>query len=72
MITTPLIPVNPNGTVGICSNFAASNSTLTQVGQAGGYLFVGKISFTYVLPFSLGLPLTTTMGDRIYMSPRIQ
>ena len=72
MVTAPMIPVNPNNSVGICSNYAASNSSLTQVGQAGGYLFVGQMKFNYVPPYSFGIPVTTPMIDAIYMSPRIQ
>lgn len=72
MVTSPMIPVNPNGTVGICGNFAASSSSLTQVGQAGGFIFVGQISFSYAPPYSYGLPATMALNDMIYMSPRIQ
>ena len=72
MVTSPMIPVNPNGSVGICSNYAASSSTLTQVGQAGGYLFIGQINFSYSPPYSYGVPVATLMGDAFYMSPRIQ
>ena len=66
-----LIPVNPNGTTGICSNFSASSASLTQIGQAGGYLFVGTIIYQYTPAISLGAKSTTTMQDAIYMSPRL-
>jgi Flp pilus assembly protein TadG len=72
MVTSPMIPVNSNNSVGICSNYAASSSNLTQLGQAGGYLFIGKVNFSYSPPYSYGVPVTTPMGDTFYMSPRIQ
>ena len=66
-----LIPVNPNGTTGICSIFSASSASLTQIGQAGGYLFVGTIIYQSTPAISLGAKSTTTMQDAIYMSPRL-
>jgi len=58
MVTSPMIPVNPNGSVGICGNFVASSSSLTQVGQAGGFIFLGQIRFSYASSYSYGLPAT--------------
>lgn len=71
MVTSALIPVNPNGSAGICSNYGASNATLTQVGQAGGYLFQGQVRYLYTPAIGLGTATTTLMGDTIYMSPRL-
>ena len=71
MVTSALIPVNPNNSVGICTNYAASNNSQTQVGQAGGYLFAGQISYLYTPVIGLGTATTTLMGDTIYMSPRL-
>lgn len=71
MVTSAMVPVNPNGSIGICTNYAASNGTQTQVGQAGGYLFEGQISYLYTPVIGLGTLPTTLMGDTIYMSPRL-
>ena len=71
MVTAPSVPVNPDGTVGICNNYSASNATQTQVGQAGGYLFEGQVSYLYTPAIGFGAKPTTMMGDTIYMSPRL-
>ena len=71
MVTASLIPVNPDGSTGICANYAASNSTRTQLGQAGGYLFKGQVSYLYTPAIAFGATTTTMMGDAIYMSPRL-
>lgn len=71
MVTAPSIPVNPNGSTGICSNYSASSSTLTQVGQAGGYLFEGQVRYLYIPAIGLGGTTTTPMADTIFMSPRL-
>lgn len=71
MVTTPSIPVNPDGSTGICTNYSASSATRTQLGQAGGYIFAGKISFAYTPPVGLGPQTITPMSDAIYMSPRL-
>ena len=65
------IPVNPNGSTGICSNYAASNSQSTQVGQAGAYLFAGHVTYSYTPAIGLGAKTTSLMADTIYMSPRL-
>jgi Flp pilus assembly protein TadG len=71
MVTSPSIPVNPNGSTGICSNYQASNSTQTQVGQAGGYIFMGFVRYNYIPLIGLGPTTSTPMADTIYMSPRL-
>jgi hypothetical protein len=71
MVTSPAIPVNPDGSTGICGNYAASNTTRTQVGRAGGYLFEGQVRYRYAAAIGLGTPATTPMADAVYMSPRL-
>ena len=71
MVTAPSVPVNPDGSTGICSNYAASNSTRTQVGQAGSYLFEGQVSYLYTPAIGFGPTTTTRMADAIFMSPRL-
>lgn len=71
MVTSPAIPVNPDGSTGTCSNYSASNSSQTQVGQSGGYLFEGQVRYLYTPAIGLGGTTTTPMADIIYMSPRL-
>lgn len=70
MITDTMIPVSPDGS-SVCGNLAPGTSTKTQVGTAGGWLFMGKITYDY-MPFVSYLPMTsTTMTETIYMVPRL-
>jgi Flp pilus assembly protein TadG len=71
MVTSPSIPVNPDGSAGICGNISASNGRRTQVGQAGGYVFEGQVSYLYTPAIKFGPTPTTQMADAIYMSPRL-
>lgn len=71
MVTTPMIPVNGDGTTGTCSNFATTTALRTQVGQSGAYLFVAKINYIYTPTYSYGTIGTTPMTDTLYMSPRL-
>lgn len=70
MVTTPIIPVSPDGS-NVCSNLAPSTSSKTQVGSSGGFIFMGKVSYKYtpsVGYYSFG---TTNLSSTIYMSPRL-
>jgi Flp pilus assembly protein TadG len=70
LITTPMVPVSPDGT-NVCSN-TTGTSTKTQVGTAGAYLFFGQVSYKYVPAITYAATITTTtMADQIYMSPRL-
>ena len=70
MVTSTMIPASPDGS-NVCTNFAPGNSTKTQVGTAGGWLFMGKITYNY-RPFVSYLPIAnTTLSDTIYMVPRL-
>ncbi|WP_156377370.1 MULTISPECIES: TadE/TadG family type IV pilus assembly protein [unclassified Sphingopyxis] len=70
MITDTMIPVSPDGS-NVCGNFAPGTSNKTQVGTAGGWLFMGKITYDY-MPFISYLPMTSTrMTETIYMVPRL-
>lgn len=70
MITSTMIPVSPDGT-NVCGNLAPSTATKTQVGTAGGWLFMGRITYDY-MPFISYLPMTSaTLTDTTYMVPRL-
>jgi len=70
MINSVMIPTSPDGS-NVCQNFSTGTSTTTQVGTAGGYLFLGQIDYTYVPAVNLTLSSTVPMGQIIYMSPRL-
>lgn len=70
MVSSSMIPVSPDAS-NVCGNLAPGTSTKTQVGTAGGWLFMGRITYDYA-PFLSYLPMTsTTMTDTIYMVPRL-
>jgi Flp pilus assembly protein TadG len=70
MITTPMVPVSPDGS-NVCANLAPGNSTKTQVGTAGGWLYTGTINYDFTPSFSY-LPIdTTVLTHTIYMVPRL-
>lgn len=70
MVTAEMIPVSPDGS-NVCGNLAPGTSTKTQVGTAGGWLFMGTITYKYS-PFISYLPLADrTLSDTIYMVPRL-
>lgn len=70
MVTTPIIPVSPDGS-NVCSNLAPGTSTKTQVGTSGGWLFRGQIIYKYVPGVSYLAATSTTLGATIYMTPRL-
>ena len=70
MITTPMVPVSPDGS-NVCNNLAPGTSTKTQVGTAGGWLFMGKVTYNYTPGTSLYTLSPTTLTDTIFMVPRL-
>lgn len=70
MITSTMVPVSPDGS-NVCGNLAPGTATKTQVGTAGGWLFMGKITYNYT-PFVSYLPIADrTLTHTIYMVPRL-
>jgi Flp pilus assembly protein TadG len=67
---SPLVPTSPDGS-DVCSNYAASTTTKTQVGTAGGYIYVAEVDYTYVPALPIGLPATVPLSSVIYMIPRL-
>lgn len=70
MVTAPLVPTSPDGS-NVCSNLAPSTKTKTQVGTAGGWLFMGTIRYRYTPGVTFFNLPTTQLSDTIYMSPRL-
>jgi Flp pilus assembly protein TadG len=70
MITTPIIPVSPDGS-NVCTNYAPGTSNTTQVGTAGGWLFMGQVTYNYTPSISYLSLGARTMTDTIYMTPRL-
>jgi Flp pilus assembly protein TadG len=69
LVTSPMVPTSPDGS-NVCSN-TSSGTNKTQVGTAGGYLYFGQVAYAYTAAINLGAPITTNLGDQIYMSPRL-
>lgn len=70
MVTVPLVPVSPDGS-NVCNNFAPSTSTKTQVGTAGGWLFMATVTYQYTPGVHFFSLQTMPLTDTIYMSPRL-
>lgn len=70
MVTSPLVPVSPDGS-NVCSNLAPSTSNKTQVGTAGGWLFMGTVTYKYTPSANFFSLPSTPLTDTIYMSPRL-
>lgn len=70
MITTPMVPVSPDGS-NVCSNLNPGTSTKTQVGTAGGWLFMGRVNYNYTPVVSYASLAPMTLSDTIYMVPRL-
>lgn len=70
MITSTMIPTSPDGS-NVCSNYAPGTSTKTQVGTAGGWLFMGKITYQFTPSIAFFSMATIPFTDTIYMVPRL-
>ena len=69
----PLAPTSTTSSttnIDICANTPASGNTPV-VGQAGAYLFLGKVDYSYTPAISYKAITTTQMANAIYMSPRL-
>ena len=69
----PLAPTSTTSSttnIDICANTPASGNTPV-VGQAGAYLFLGKVDYSYTPAVSYKAITTTQMANAIYMSPRL-
>ena len=69
----PLAPTSTTSSttnIDICANTPASCNTPV-VGQAGAYLFLGKVDYSYTPAVSYKAITNTQMANAIYMSPRL-
>lgn len=69
LVTAPMVPSSPDGS-NVCQN-TTNGTNKVMVGTAGGYLFLGQISFAYTPPIGLGTLATTKLSDQDYMIPRL-
>lgn len=70
MIRSTMVPTSPDGS-NVCGNLDPGTSTKTQVGTAGGWLYMGKITYNFTPSVSF-IPIgTTALTHTIYMTPRI-
>ncbi|MEO5586231.1 MAG: TadE/TadG family type IV pilus assembly protein [Novosphingobium sp.] len=70
MVTTTMIPTSPDAS-NVCGNLAPGTSTKTQVGTAGGWLFVGTVTYSYTPGVSFFSLTPTPLTNTIYMVPRL-
>lgn len=70
MITSAMVPTSPDGS-NVCTNLAPGTSTKTQVGTAGGWLFMSKISYNFTPAVSFGPIGARRLTHTIYMVPRL-
>lgn len=70
MVSSTMVPTSPDGS-NVCQNLAPGTSTKTQVGTAGGWLYVGKITYNFTPSVSFIPIQTTALTHTIYMTPRL-
>lgn len=70
MITATMVPTSPDGS-NVCGNLAQGNNNKTQVGTAGGWLYMATITYNFTPTVSF-IPLDTqALTHTIYMVPRL-
>lgn len=70
MVSSTMIPTSPDGS-NVCTNLQPGGSTKTQVGTAGGWLYMAKVTYNFTPSVSLVPMQATTLTDTIYMVPRL-
>jgi Flp pilus assembly protein TadG len=70
MTTTPSVPTSPDGS-DVCQNYSATTAQKTQVGTAGGYLYLAEVDYTYQPLPGFGFPATVPLSTILYMNPRL-
>jgi Flp pilus assembly protein TadG len=70
MISSTMVPTSPDGS-NVCGNLGPGTGTKTQVGTAGGWLFMGKIKYNFTPSISFIPIQTTTLTHTLYMTPRL-
>jgi Flp pilus assembly protein TadG len=70
LVTSQMIPTSPDGS-NVCTNYSPSTEETVQVGTAGAFLFVGEVDYTYQPLAGFGFPTTVSLGNIIFMSPRL-
>lgn len=69
MITSPMVPTSPDGS-NVCGNATAAPDKTVR-GTAGGYLLLGKASYSYQPVYSFAAMARYNVTDQIYMIPRL-
>ncbi|CAN5397806.1 hypothetical protein BH09PSE3_BH09PSE3_23910 [soil metagenome] len=70
MITSSMVPTSPDGT-NVCANLDPSTATKTQVGTAGGWLYMSRVTYNFRPTISFVEINTTALTHTIYMVPRL-
>lgn len=70
MINSTMVPTSPDGS-NVCQNLVPGIANKTQVGTAGGWLYMGKITYNFTPSVSYIPIRTTALTHTIYMTPRL-
>jgi Flp pilus assembly protein TadG len=70
MVSATMVPISPDGS-NVCGNLNPSTAKKTQVGTAGGWLYMGKIKYDFTPSISFVPIETTPLTHTIYMTPRL-
>lgn len=70
MVAPTMIPSSPDGS-NVCDNLNPGTSTKTQVGTAGAWMYVAKVTYSYTPGVSFFSMTPTPLSDTIYMVPRL-
>lgn len=70
MVDSTMVPVSPDGS-NVCGNLAPGNSNKTQVGTAGGWLYMAQVTYIFTPTLGFASLSTTPLTDTIYMLPRL-
>lgn len=70
MVSSTMIPTSPDGS-NVCDNLNPGTSTKTQVGTAGGWLYVATVTYNYTPGVAFFAMTPTPLSDTIYMVPRL-
>lgn len=66
---SPMIPTSPDGS-NVCTNTTAGPNK-TVVGTAGGYLLLGRATYSYQPVYSFGSMARYNVSDQVFMIPRL-
>jgi Flp pilus assembly protein TadG len=70
MVTSTMIPTSADGS-NVCNNLGPGDSDTTQVGTAGGFLYMARINYAFTPSVSFISLSNMQLTNTIYMVPRL-